>query len=87
MSNIIPDKIKTMVDAELLGDRKLARQYHVELFPLFKVMFIETNPIPIKTAMAMMGMDSGEVRLPLCEMAEENIEQLGSLLEDAGLCS
>ena len=50
-------------------------------------MFIETNPIPLKTAMAMMGMDSGEVRMPLCEMAEENAEQLRSLLEDAGLCN
>ena len=86
LSNIIPDKIKTMVDAELNGNREVARQYHVELYPLFKVMFIETNPIPVKTAMAMMGMDTGDVRLPLCEMAEENIEQLRSLLEDAGLC-
>ena len=87
LSNIIPDKIKAMVDAKLAGDSALARQYHLELFPLFKGMFVETNPIPIKTAMAMMGMDSGEVRMPLCEMAEENVEQLRSLLEDAGLCN
>ena len=86
LSNIIPDKIKAMVDAELADDHALARQYHLDLFPLFNVMFIETNPIPIKTAMAMMGMDTGEVRMPLCEMAEENVEQLRSLLEDAGLC-
>ena len=86
LSNIIPDKIKAMVSAELDGDHEIARQYHLELFPLFRGMFIETNPIPIKTAMAMMGVDSGEVRLPLCEMEEENVEQLRHLLEDAGLC-
>jgi len=86
LSNIVPDKIKAMVDAQLAGDIALARQYHLELFPLFNVMFIETNPIPIKAAMAMMGMDSGEVRMPLCEIAEENAEQLRGLLEDAGLC-
>ena len=85
LANILPDKIATMVHAELAGDHELARQYHLELFPLFKAMFIETNPIPIKTAMAMAGLDSGELRPPLCEMAEENLLQLRDMIDDAGL--
>lgn len=85
LSNIIPDKIVAMVHAVLEGKDALARQYHLELFPLIKGMFIETNPIPIKTAMALAGLDSGELRLPLCELANENLVALKSLLDDAGL--
>lgn len=85
LSNIIPDKIKALTTAALAGDFTTARQYHLELFPLFKGMFVETNPVPIKTAMMLMGMDSGDLRLPLCEMAEENLDGLKSLLADAGL--
>jgi 4-hydroxy-tetrahydrodipicolinate synthase len=85
LSNIIPDKIKALTAAALAGDFVNARQYHLELFPLFKGMFIETNPIPIKSAMAMMNMDSGEVRLPLCELSDEHRDGLASLLADAGL--
>ena len=87
LSNIAPDRVRAMVHAELEGNHALARQYHLELFPLSQVLFIETNPIPIKTAMALMGLDSGELRLPLCEMAEENLETLKDFLEDVGLCN
>jgi 4-hydroxy-tetrahydrodipicolinate synthase len=85
LSNIIPDKIKALAAAALSGDFSQARQYHLELFPLFKGMFVETNPIPIKSAMGMMNMDSGELRLPLCELSDESRDSLTSLLADAGL--
>lgn len=85
LSNLIPKQIKTLVEAAAGNDFQQAQQYHLELFPLFKGMFIETNPIPIKSAMAMVGMDTGELRLPMCEMAEENAIKLRKLMEDAGL--
>lgn len=85
LTNLIPKQIKTLVDSALRGDYEHARQYHLELFPMFTGMFAETNPIPIKTAMMLAGMDSGQLRLPLCELAEENLDHLVSLLADAGL--
>ncbi len=85
LSNLIPGRIKAMVDAAAEGDFTSARHQHVELFPLFKAMFLETNPIPIKTAMAIVGRDSGELRLPLCEMAGETREQLEATLREAAL--
>lgn len=85
LSNIIPARIKKLVTAGLAGDFAGARKMHLELFDLFKGMFIETNPIPIKAAMAMCGMDTGELRLPLCPLAEENRERLAELLRRSGL--
>jgi len=85
LSNLVPDRVRALVDAAAAGDDGLARKLHLELFPLFKGMFTETNPIPIKTAMAMCGMDSGELRLPLCEMSEDHHAGLGQLLRDHGL--
>lgn len=80
LSNLLPDKIKAMVDAALAGKFAIARQLHADLFPLCKAMFIETNPIPIKTAMALAGRDTGELRLPLCEMSAENKAALEKVL-------
>ena len=85
LSNLVPDRVKAMVDAASAGDFATARKLHVELFPLFKGMFVETNPIPIKAAMAMCGHDSGELLLPLCEIADHNREGLKRLLKQHGL--
>lgn len=85
LSNLVPDRVKELVDAAASGDFATARRLHRNLFPLFKGMFIETNPIPIKTAMALRGMDSGELRLPLCEMADENRDALQRLLRQYDL--
>ncbi|MEE9211301.1 MAG: 4-hydroxy-tetrahydrodipicolinate synthase [Phycisphaeraceae bacterium] len=85
LSNLIPDRVKAMVAAALSGHFAEARAMHLKLFPLFKGMFIETNPIPIKTALHLAGMDSGELRLPLCEMAAENRAQLEQLLREHGV--
>ncbi len=72
LSNLIPARVKALTAAALAGDFESARQVHLELFPIASAVFIETNPIPIKTAMAMAGMDSGELRLPLCQMSPAN---------------
>jgi 4-hydroxy-tetrahydrodipicolinate synthase len=85
LSNLLPAKVKALAAAALAGDFAQARRLHLELFPLCKVMFIETNPIPIKTAMAMKGLDTGELRLPLCEMADAARAQLESALRDHGV--
>jgi len=85
LSNLIPKQVKALTGAALAGDYETARNLHRELFPLFKGMFVETNPIPIKTAMAMVGRDTGELRLPLCEMAPANKKFLQRLLHTHGL--
>ena len=80
LSNLIPDRIKAFTTAALASDFLGARSIHYELLDLFKVMFIETNPVPIKAAMAIAGMDSGELRLPLCELEATNRMKLESVL-------
>jgi 4-hydroxy-tetrahydrodipicolinate synthase len=84
VSNILPDRVKQMVDAALGGRFTIAQRLHLDLFPLFKGMLtLDTNPIPIKTAMAILGRDTGELRLPLCEMSDENRKALERVLQKA----
>src|SRR6266576_1617096 len=71
-----------LVKAFESGDAKLARKLHHQMFPLFKDLFIEPNPVPIKTALGWRGVMSGEVRLPLCEMTEVNQTRLRKTLEE-----
>ncbi len=85
VANVAPKQEHDMVAAYLHGDIATARELHYELFELSKVLFIETNPIPVKTALAAMGMISGEMRLPLCEMKPENKKELLRALRKAGL--
>lgn len=85
LSNLMPARIKALADAALAGDMAEARKLHLELFPLFKGMFIETNPIPIKTAMHLVGMDTGELRLPMCAMSDTNRAALEALLAEQGI--
>jgi 4-hydroxy-tetrahydrodipicolinate synthase len=84
-SNIVPDKVGAMVHAALKKDWDTARQLHFELLPLFKAIFIETNPIPIKAALAMKGMIEESYRLPLCPMQPENKAKLKAILEKSGV--
>ncbi len=84
-ANIVPKKMGDMWDAYASGDIARARQIHYEIFDLHQIMFIETNPIPVKTALAMMGKCTEEMRLPLCSMAEGNKEKLRQVLIDNGL--
>ena len=85
LSNLLRARIKALADAALAGDFVKARKLHLDLFPICKGMFIETNPIPIKTAMMLAGLDTGELRLPMCEMAEENKAVLEALLKKHGV--
>jgi len=85
IANILPDKVVEMIDSFNKGNLDKARQIHHELLPLCKAMFLETNPIPIKTAMSWMGMVEKEWRLPLCEMSKENEKKLKEILSDNGI--
>ncbi len=85
LSNLMPKEVKALVDAAAAGKFSVARQLHKDLFTICKVMFIETNPIPIKIAMALAGRDTGELRLPLCEMLPENKATLEKALRQRGI--
>jgi 4-hydroxy-tetrahydrodipicolinate synthase len=84
-SNLMPKEVCQMTHAALEGNWDEARQIHYRLMPLFTNLFIETNPIPVKTAVGMMGMPAGPFRLPLCEMEPANHEILRKTLADLGL--
>ncbi|OGK78850.1 MAG: 4-hydroxy-tetrahydrodipicolinate synthase [Candidatus Rokubacteria bacterium GWC2_70_16] len=85
IANIVPRDTAELTHAALAGDWKLARELHLRLFPLSRAMFIETNPIPVKEAMAMMGRLEPEFRLPLCRMTDANRERLRTVLKQQGL--
>jgi 4-hydroxy-tetrahydrodipicolinate synthase len=84
-SNLVPDQMVKLAEAALKGDWNAARSMHYALLPLFKSMFIETNPIPIKAAMAMKGMITESYRLPMCPMAPKNRESLQATLKEMKL--
>lgn len=84
-ANICPKDMAELFNAWERGDINRARELHYKLEPLNKAMFIETNPIPVKTALAMMGKIKEEFRLPLCEMSEANKQKLAEVLRSAGL--
>jgi len=85
LSNLLPGEVTQMVRAWLEGDYQKAKELHYKLYPLFKAMFIETNPIPVKTAMAKLNMIPKEWRPPLSEMEKENEERLEKVMADSGL--
>jgi 4-hydroxy-tetrahydrodipicolinate synthase len=85
VANIVPRDVADLTRAFLSGDWKRARELHLKLFPLCQAMFCETNPIPVKTAMALMGMINGELRLPLCPMSEANLSKLKAAMRAYGL--
>jgi 4-hydroxy-tetrahydrodipicolinate synthase len=80
-ANVLPREVSRMVHAALEGRWDEGRKIHFQLYKLFKAMFIETNPIPAKTALALMGKISEEFRLPLCSMEEGNRARLIKVLE------
>ncbi len=85
IANIVPRDTADMVHAALDGDFKRARELHYRLLPLARAAFLETNPIPIKEAMAMAGMLEPEFRLPMCRMGETNRETLRGILRQYAL--
>ncbi|MEY2485808.1 MAG: 4-hydroxy-tetrahydrodipicolinate synthase [Verrucomicrobiota bacterium] len=81
-SNLFPAEVSALVKACGSGDFKRAETLHRRLFPLFKDLFIEPNPVPVKTALAWRGAMSPEVRLPLCEMTQASQERLHKTLQE-----
>ncbi len=81
-SNLVPDRMVKLVAALQKGDWLTARRLHYELLPLFRAIFIETNPIPIKAAMAMKGLISESYRLPMCPLVPKNRESLAATLKE-----
>ena len=86
-ANVVPDLSRRMIHAYLDGDVEEARELHFKMFALAKVLFIETNPIPVKAALAMMGKIREEYRLPLCEISKENKEKVKKVLIDLRILS
>ena len=84
-SNVIPRGVSQMVNAFGRGDARTAAQLHAKFYPLFKDLFLETNPVPVKAALAMMGLIGEEYRLPLVKMADANREKLRKTLKSCGL--
>jgi len=84
-ANIVPKDMAQMVEAFAAGKLADARKLHYKMSPLFAALFLETNPIPVKEAMGMMGKCSAELRLPLCPMAADTREKLSRALKDYGL--
>jgi 4-hydroxy-tetrahydrodipicolinate synthase len=85
IANIVPRETHEMTQAALGGDWKLARDLHLRLFPLSRAMFLETNPIPVKEAMGLMGLLEPEYRLPMCRMSDGNRVKLRAVLTQLGL--
>ena len=85
VANVAPQQTASIVRAYLGGDLARARAVHYELLPLMQALFIETNPIPVKETMALMGMIEPEFRLPMCRMSEANRARLSAVLEPFGL--
>jgi 4-hydroxy-tetrahydrodipicolinate synthase len=80
-SNVAPGAVSDMVRALLEGDWERGRELHYELLPLFRALFVETNPIPVKTAASLLGLCSDEMRLPLVPMEGENLRVLQETLD------
>ena len=87
VANVAPRLVKGMVAAALEGNMEEARSIHKTLYPVSKAVFIETNPIPVKTALGMMGKIKPELRMPLCEMRPENKKKLTEVLKKLGVIS
>jgi 4-hydroxy-tetrahydrodipicolinate synthase len=85
VTNIIPDKMSALVRHMEAGEIDKARAIHFEIFELCQAMFLETNPIPIKSALALMGKIEPEFRLPLCPIAETNLEKIRNVLSKLNL--
>jgi len=85
VANVVPGEVHEMTKEYLDGNIEEARKMHYKILPLCKAMFIETNPLPVKTSLKMLGMLNGQMRLPLCEMEAENRAKLKKALKEYGL--
>ena len=85
LANILPEVMAKISEYCLQENFAEARKLHLSYVQLMNAMFYEVNPIPIKTAMNLLGMDAGELRLPLCEMDPNNLEKLKKAMRAKGL--
>jgi len=85
VANIAPKETAAVIDSWEKGDTDKARDLFIRLFPLCRAMFLETNPVPVKTSLALMGMIEEGLRLPMAPMAESNREKLKKVLSGYGL--
>ena len=85
LANIMPKEVGDLTDAFYAGDLEKARQLHLKTLKISNAMFIESNPIPVKTALGLMGKCSDEARLPLCPMGEANKNKLAAIMKEYGL--
>lgn len=84
-SNIIPGDMSGLVKAAAAGDLAGAREIHYRMWPVMEALFFETNPIPVKAALSMMGKISYELRLPLCPLSDANYERVKKVIGAYGL--
>jgi len=82
-SNVAPAAVSDMVNALLAGDWERGRELHYELLPLFRALFVETNPIPVKTAASILGLCSDDMRLPMIPLSGENLDTLRRVMEES----
>ncbi len=85
VSNVVPADMAGMCNAFFKGDLAAARKVHYKMWPLMEAMFYETNPVPVKTALKMMGQITGEVRQPLCPLSQANETRLRQVMQAYGL--
>lgn len=84
-ANIMPKEVAALVDAFNAGNYEEAKRLHLYLLKISNVMFIETNPVPVKTGVALMGKCRDEVRLPLAPLVEANRAKLAAIMKEYGL--
>src|ERR1700674_5215656 len=82
LANVMPKEVAALVDAFFAGNMEEARQWHLKLLKISNAMFIESNPVPVKTAVALMGKASDEVRLPLAPMSDANRAKLAEIMKE-----
>jgi len=85
VANVIPRHVSDMIDLFLTGNTREAERIHKMIFPLVKALFIETNPIPVKAALEMMGMMGGEIRMPLTPLSDKATSILRAEMEKLNL--
>lgn len=86
-SHLVGREIKAMINAYGAGKVDEAREIHLRLMPLFKAMFLTTNPVPVKRALEFMGFETGPLRLPLVDLTEQEAQTVKEVLAKMGLGS
>ncbi len=82
-ANVMPKEMADLMNESLKGNFTRAQELHYYIYPLFKILFVETNPVPAKTALYLMGLiESPEVRLPLADLTENSFNQLKTILRE-----